>query len=265
MASSTSFPNTGITSIHQPGPSFFRGRQPRRFSNSSLSSNESDEGSDHDDSSSSSSSSSASSRSSFSHSNSTKASNPPSGSKAPIKRQHLKLSLAYVRTRQALRAPYHWDSLASALKGLSTAIPADLSALGVCIPILARLGSDLMELLGGDDMELGKGYRKGLGKDDAKALVGLRQRWSGVVASSGGKGKGKVTENDWYPAVLAMVSKVDIFLYFRRRALIHRTRRIPLYYGCRSPTVLLLPRFYTGSNLYYFLPLFLASISPKRI
>lgn len=103
--------------------------------------------------------------------------------------------------------------LASSLKGLSTAIPADLSTLGVCIPILERLGSDLVELLGGDDLELGRNYRKGLGKDDAKALVGLRQRWGGMT---GGKGKGKPTENDWYPTVLSLVSKVNKILLVRR-------------------------------------------------
>ncbi|GAA5821879.1 hypothetical protein JCM11251_004757 [Rhodosporidiobolus azoricus] len=131
-------------------------------------------------------------------------------------RSNLKLSLAVLRARQSL-ATQSYEALAGALKSLSAALPP-LSTfsypsnsangdtpLGVFIPILQRLAKDVRESLAGD--EKGREFRRKLGKEDAKALVALRQRWSGSGKDSVGKGKVKETDGDWVPLVDELVGK----------------------------------------------------------
>ncbi|ORY91734.1 hypothetical protein BCR35DRAFT_299039 [Leucosporidium creatinivorum] len=119
-------------------------------------------------------------------------------------RSHLKLSLALLRVRQSLSPSYtSFDALATALKSLSASLPPPpaISTLGVFIPILERLSRDLEDMLG-EEEKGSREWRRGLGKEDAKALVGLRQRWGGT-----GKGKQKDGgELDWVGAVRALVA-----------------------------------------------------------
>ncbi|GAA5938638.1 hypothetical protein JCM1841_004370 [Sporobolomyces salmonicolor] len=134
-------------------------------------------------------------------------------------RSNLKLSLAVLRARQSF-AGEAWEGLASALKSLASALPtlSSLSPpttldaenpLGIFVPILDRLAKDLREGLAGD--EKGREYRRTkLSKEDAKALVALRQRWatSGrAEGGSGGKGKGKEVEAEWAAVVEELVAK----------------------------------------------------------
>ncbi|GAA5870188.1 hypothetical protein JCM8547_006912 [Rhodosporidiobolus lusitaniae] len=124
-------------------------------------------------------------------------------------RSNLKLSLAVLRARQSL-ASQSYEALAGALKSLSAALPPVSSLalpanggdnpLGVFVPILHRLAKDVMASVAGE--EKGREFRKKLGKEDAKALVALKQRWSG-----GGKGKGKEQDADWVAGVDELVSK----------------------------------------------------------
>ncbi|GAA5894984.1 hypothetical protein JCM6882_008258 [Rhodosporidiobolus microsporus] len=131
-------------------------------------------------------------------------------------RSNLKLSLAVLRARQSL-ASQSYEALAGALKALAAALPpvANLSApsastsgdnpLGVFVPILQRLAKDVKESLVGE--EKGREFRRKLGKEDAKALIALRQRWSGSGKESAGKGKGKEVDGDWVPFVNEIVAK----------------------------------------------------------
>jgi hypothetical protein len=125
-------------------------------------------------------------------------------------RQNLKLSLAVLRARQSL-ATESYAELAEALKSLSVALPPlavfnlpqnnGENALGVFIPILHRLAQDVRASVASDGK--GREGRKKLAKEDAKALIALRQRWS-----IGGKGKGKESEADWASVVEELVMRV---------------------------------------------------------
>lgn len=133
---------------------------------------------------------------------------PPSGAAQPSTgtsqtRAHLKLSLALLRTRQALQAG-QFDAVAAALKGLAAALPSSIASLGVFLPILDRLARDLEESLGAADK--GKDYRRGLRSEDAKALVALQQRWT---KGASGKGRGKESDVEWVPAVRDIVARVS--------------------------------------------------------
>lgn len=229
-----------MSQFRQPRPSFFRGRHGRTLSSSSLSS---DVGGSTDSASSSSSDSEAtdfddafesrvrrnSDRSQRSLSISPSPSPAPAFARRKIgpaptpaagagsKRQHLKLSLSLLRTRQSLaqlaRAdpapPTVYETLAASLKALSLALPTDLGSLGVFIPILCRLSKDLVDEFGADS---GRKERRSLGKDEAKRLVALRQRW---CAGEGGKGKGRERDGgdaDWVAEIVERVERV------RRRA-----------------------------------------------
>ena len=150
------------------------------------------------------------------------------GTASPIARSNLRLSLAVLRARQSL-ASHSFDALASSLKSLSAALPA-LSTLsrapstaaenplGVFVPTLARLASDVRAALR-DEGDKGREFRRTkLARDDAKALVGLRQRWSSGAA--GGKGKARETDSlEWVPLVEAAVATVRPSLSSLRRAL----------------------------------------------
>jgi hypothetical protein len=132
---------------------------------------------------------------------------PPSG---PA-HSHLKLSLALLRVRQALSSPSpSFDSLATSLKSLSTTLPTsstDLSSLGIFVPILERLSRDLEDMLG-EEEKGSKDWRRSLKKEEAKALVGLRQRWLGMGE---GKGKGKAKDGgelEWVGVVRELVAAV---------------------------------------------------------
>ncbi|KPV77369.1 uncharacterized protein RHOBADRAFT_51235 [Rhodotorula graminis WP1] len=142
------------------------------------------------------------------------------GTASPIARSNLRLSLAVLRARQSLAA-HSFDALASSLKSLSSALPS-LSALsrppsaapgpgtenplGVFVPTLARLAGDVRAALR-DEGGKGREFRRTkLARDDAKALVGLRQRWS-TGAAAGGKGKGRETDSlEWVPVVEAALA-----------------------------------------------------------
>ncbi|KAL8293487.1 hypothetical protein RQP46_000188 [Phenoliferia psychrophenolica] len=130
------------------------------------------------------------------------------------KRQHLKLSLSLLRTRQSLTLlarsepannPTIYDSLATSLKALSLALPSDLGTLGVFLPILYRLAKDLIDEF---KSEAGRRVeRRSLSKEEAKRLVGLRQRW---CTGEGGKGKGRERdggEADWVAEIVERVER----------------------------------------------------------
>ena len=137
-------------------------------------------------------------------------STPPS-----VKRSDLKLSLTYLRARQSLLSS-SYETLSISLRTLSTLLPSSNSkdaweSIGVFIPILERFVRDLREVLGGDEKG-SKEYRKKLGKEDAKALVGLRQRWVGGGSTQGkGKSRGKEKEKelDWVKRVEELVANVS--------------------------------------------------------
>lgn len=227
---STSFP---ITSTQPPPTAFFRNHKQRQLSSSSFSSLDpsasscSEDSSDSEDSSSddegdlsfSSISSLARTRRSLTptgrskqpqHSLSRAAPSAAGSSRSPSlsslqshRRVHLKLSFLILRARQAL-ASSGFAALQDALKTLATALPTDLTPLGAFLPILDRLAMDLRRL-GGEDK--GREYRKGLSKEDAKALTSIRQRWSAGV---GDKGKGKASsENEWVDRVRMVVNEVS--------------------------------------------------------
>lgn len=131
-------------------------------------------------------------------------------------RSNLKLSLAVLRARQSLGTE-SYAALGEALKSLSAAFPP-LSALsvpnnegeyplGVFVPVLHRLAQDIRASISSD--EKGRDARKKLAKEDAKALIALRQRWSGS-----GKGKGKETSTEWASTMEDLVLKVREFPSF---------------------------------------------------
>ncbi|GAA5841137.1 hypothetical protein JCM9279_000553 [Rhodotorula babjevae] len=137
------------------------------------------------------------------------------GTASPIARSNLRLSLAVLRARQSL-ASHSFDALASSLKSLSAALPslATLARapsggaenpLGVFVPTLARLASDVRAALR-DEGDKGREFRRTkLARDDAKALVGLRQRW--CAGAAGGKGKGREADSlEWVPVVEAAIA-----------------------------------------------------------
>lgn len=149
----------------------------------------------------------------------------PGASQTPQTKAQLRLSLALLRTRQAL-ASQSYDQLTTSLKSLASVLPSNGAAsgatsLGVFVPILERLSRDLEAQLSGQDK--GRNYRKTLTKEDAKALVALRQRWaiSGQGGNSTtsdsvsndsrdkGKGKQKDTEQDWVSQARALVEQVS--------------------------------------------------------
>ncbi|GAA5990895.1 hypothetical protein JCM11641_002874 [Rhodosporidiobolus odoratus] len=131
-------------------------------------------------------------------------------------RSDLKLSLAVLRARHALAAQ-QYEALAAALKALAAALPplstfsstsaTGKNAFGVFLPILDRLAKDVRATLADEDK--GRGFRRAkLSKEDAKALVALRQRWSGTGrGDGGGKGKGKESDADWVSTVGELVSQ----------------------------------------------------------
>jgi hypothetical protein len=125
-------------------------------------------------------------------------------------RSNLKLSLAVLRARQSLRTE-SYEALAIALRSLSAALPP-LSAfstanndgetqLGVFVPILHRLAQDIRTSLASDSK--GREGRKRLAKEDAKALIALRQRWS-----KSGKGKMKEADTEWATLMEDLVNRV---------------------------------------------------------
>ena len=131
------------------------------------------------------------------------------------KRQHLKLSLSLLRTRQSLTllsrsqpsaSPTVYESLTTSLKALALALPSDLATLGVFLPILYRLAKDLVEEFKSDSGR--RVERRSLSKEEAKRLGGLRQRW---CSGEGGKGKGRERdggEADWVAEVVERVERV---------------------------------------------------------
>lgn len=224
----------GITSTRQPGTSFFRRR--RKTTNSFRDSSSNSDNSESSSSESSASSirnyqdTSSSARSSFSsirtpnnnfiNNNNNNKNNSDNINlfdsltsshitSTPLKRIHLKLSLSLIKVRQALNSS-QWTQLSISLHSLSSALQTEKKNLGLYLPILNRLGDDLVITLGGEEKELGRQYRRGLSKEDAKSLVSLRQKWTGAVVSSVSKGKGKEVEGDWYAGVKSLVSKVSI-------------------------------------------------------
>ncbi|BGP47107.1 hypothetical protein JCM10450v2_002959 [Rhodotorula kratochvilovae] len=136
---------------------------------------------------------------------------------SPVARSNLRLSLAVLRARQSLTAQ-SYDALAASLKALSAALPSLPSlarapapgadnALGVFVPTLARLAEDVRAALR-DEGERGREFRRTkLAREDAKALVGLKQRWAGG-GGAGGKGKGRETDSlEWVGVVEAAVAQ----------------------------------------------------------
>ena len=121
-------------------------------------------------------------------------------------KRHLKLSLSLLRARRAL-STHSFEALSAALKSVSLAIPSELGSVGSFVPILDRLARDLVEGLGGEEM--GRQARRTLSKEDAKALVGLRQRWSG-------KGKGREADS-WVTEVRERVLRVRSFFLMEYR------------------------------------------------
>ncbi|GAA6009091.1 leucine-rich repeat domain-containing protein [Rhodotorula paludigena] len=149
---------------------------------------------------------------------------------SPVARSNLRLSLAVLRARQSL-ATHSFDALAAALKSLAAALPplATLvrrphageeggggsgggagqdNPLGVFVPILARLARDVRAALL-DDGDKGREFRRTkFAKEDAKALVALKQRWNAGGGAAGGKGKGRESDSlEWVGAVESAVKQ----------------------------------------------------------
>lgn len=143
--------------------------------------------------------------------------NGPPRTNSPVARSNLRLSLAVLRARQSLSS-HSYESLAGALKSLSSTLPllASLSRpstlgatnqLGIFVPVLARLAKDVRAAILSEDK--GREFRRTrLAKEDAKALVALRQRWIVGAKEDGVKGKGKEVEADWAAFAEELVAKV---------------------------------------------------------
>ncbi|CDR49614.1 hypothetical protein NBRC10512_000182 [Rhodotorula toruloides] len=137
--------------------------------------------------------------------------NGPTRTNSPVARSNLRLSLAVLRARQSLSSQ-SYESLAGALKSLSSTLPpfpsltrpSTLAAtsenqLGIFVPVLARLAKDVRAAILSEDKSR-EFRRTKLAREDAKALVALRQRWIVGAKDDGttGKGKGKEVESaDW--------------------------------------------------------------------
>ncbi|EGU12836.1 Serine/arginine repetitive matrix protein 2 [Rhodotorula toruloides ATCC 204091] len=145
----------------------------------------------------------------------------PTRTNSPVARSNLRLSLAVLRARQSLFS-HSYDSLAGALKSLSSILPpfpslsrpSTLGAtsenqLGIFVPVLARLAKDVRAAILSEDK--GREFRRTkLAKEDAKALVALRQRWIVGTKDDGltSKGKGKEVESaDWAAFAEDLVAK----------------------------------------------------------
>ncbi|GAA5892895.1 uncharacterized protein JCM6883_007506 [Sporobolomyces salmoneus] len=130
-------------------------------------------------------------------------------------RSALKLSLSYLRARQSLVSE-SYDSLASSLRTLSSLLPSNSSSwessIAVFIPILERFSRDLDAALRKEGTGSREYRRKTMGKEDAKALIALRQKWTRLQGSGGGeRGKGKAKEKEseleWIEYVREKVAK----------------------------------------------------------
>ena len=157
----------------------------------------------------------------------------------PISRAHLRLALSTLRARQFL-ASSSFSPLSSALNEISKALlslggPDALAKtmlgrrpafdtttaptrgkpnFGVFIPVLARLVKDVRTTLSAEGVK-GKEFRRSeLSKEEAKALVALRQRWWVKPAgATGGKsigrgGKRDQKDLDWVGMVEKLVAEV---------------------------------------------------------
>ncbi|GAA5986352.1 hypothetical protein JCM10908_003719 [Rhodotorula pacifica] len=160
---------------------------------------------------------------------------PDRESSPPISRAHLRLALWTLRARQILgwaaerkdnkeREPF-FGRLYNALGAVSDSLPPREPALlamfarptqlssietanakpnfGVFVPVLARLVRDVRALLL-EEEETGKEARKGMSKDDARAVVMLRQRWLPTPSPEVGKGRAAKREEDAYDWVLVV-------------------------------------------------------------
>lgn len=96
-----------------------------------------------------------------------------------------KVHLAIIRTRRALQQGYY-ESLSTSLASLAAVLPHSLASLGVVIPVLHRLASDITDHL--NSGETSKLERKSMERGEAKATVRLRQRWT---RAANGDHKGK--------------------------------------------------------------------------
>lgn len=124
-------------------------------------------------------------------------------------RSSLKLSLAYLRARQSLAA-HSFESLAQALRTLAPLVATPDRRLGVFVPILERFSRDLAKQLTTATRE----YRRDtLNRDDAKALVALRQKHSRSVTNNnnntGSTRDRKDTDFDWIRHVQREVDSVS--------------------------------------------------------
>lgn len=157
----------------------------------------------------------------------------------PISRAHLRLALSTLRARQFL-ASSSFSHLSTALNEISKALlslggPDALAKtmlerrtafdtttaptrgkpnFGVFIPVLARLVKDVQTTLSAEGV-MGKEFRRSeLSREEAKALVALRQRWWVKPAgATGGKsigrgGKRDQKELDWVGMVEKLVAEV---------------------------------------------------------
>lgn len=152
----------------------------------------------------------------------------------PISRAHLRLALSTLRARHSL-ASRSFSHLSTALNEISKALlslggpdalakpmlerrigPLDATAstkpnFGIFIPILARLVKDVRTTLSAEGT-MGREFRRSnLSREEAKALVALRQRW--VVKSAGGKptgreGKRDRKDSEWVDTVEKLVAEV---------------------------------------------------------
>jgi hypothetical protein len=145
----------------------------------------------------------------------------------------IKLSISVLRVRRSLPAPSMSTSAATsyvvltlALKSLASALPRLLDEeLGIFLPILARLAKDISvalfplnpasTALDGDDRNHeaeDRAHRRSLGKEEARAMIALRQKWSRTGEDSKVKGKGKVREGEgereWVQQVNDLVKQV---------------------------------------------------------
>ena len=145
-----------------------------------------------------------------------------SGGFSTQSRSSLKLSLCYIRARQSL-ASQSYDSLASSLRTLSSLLPvsspsptaAAWESISIFIPILERFSRDLATVLSKDETGSREFRRTSLAKEDAKALIALKQKWSrlkGGADKGKGKGKEKESELDWIEYVQNVVERVSYFL-----------------------------------------------------
>ncbi|KAG0145086.1 hypothetical protein CROQUDRAFT_659178 [Cronartium quercuum f. sp. fusiforme G11] len=120
-----------------------------------------------------------------------------SSSMVPRSRKAIKISLTVSQTRRAI-TNHAWTELWQSLLTLDVILNGSHTELGIFLPILARIATDLELLLA--EHENDREYRKRLSSSEAKSLSILVQKWPKMATEVGWRSVRESVENVPKPA-----------------------------------------------------------------